>query len=356
MVNEPAVFDRVHKAMLPGDYIAMRMTDEIMTTISGLSEAILWDYGSGDVARIVLEAMEIPEDVIPPAVPAFSEQGELTPRAAAELGLKPGIPISYRAGDQPNNALSLRVLQPGEVAATAGTSGVVYGIAADPVFDSASRVNTFVHVNHASDAPRFGVLLCVNGTGIQNSWVRNDLLGGEDGGMSYDRMNALAATAPAGAEGLIVIPFGNGAERTLSNRDIGASIHGLNFIRHGREHVLRAVQEGIVFALNHGLQIMAGMGMSVRTVRAGRANMFLSPLFRSAFATVTGATVELFNTDGAQGAARGAGIGAGIFGSEKDAFRGLDADDVIEPVPAEAAAYGDAYSRWVEILQSLTAV
>jgi len=352
--NEPELFARIHRVMLPGDYIAYRLTGQMQTTPSGLSEAILWDFVEGGTAEFLLEHYELPDTLLPALVPNFAVQGELSASAAEALGLAAGTPVSYRAGDQPNNALSLNVLDPGEVAATAGTSGVVYGVGDTPAYDPESRVNTFVHVNHRPEAPRYGTLLCVNGTAILNSWLRYNVMSAGAPAVSYDEMNALAATAGVGAEGLRVLPYGNGAERTLGNRNPGASIHGLDFNRHNRAHLLRASQEGIVFALQYGLEIMKSMGLSVDKVRAGAANMFLSPLFAEAFATVSGAAVELFNTDGSQGAARGAGIGAGLY-DFRSAFSGLSTVRTVEPRADLASAYAEAYGRWRETLKRQTA-
>jgi xylulokinase len=344
--NEPKVFSKIYKMMLPGDYIAMRMTGEIKTTPSGLSEGIMWDFKKQRLAELVLEKYGISQNLVAEVAPTFSVQGHLTKEAAGSLGLKTGTIVSYRAGDQPNNALSLNVLNPGEIAATAGTSGVVYGITAETKYDTKSRVNTFVHVNHTTNKPRYGVLLCLNGTGILNSWLKHNT-----GTMDYPEMNAIAEKAPVGAEGLVILPYGNGAERTLENRNIGASIHGLNFNIHNRAHLLRAAQEGIVFALNYGLEIMRKVGVKVRTVRAGCANMFLSPLFAEAFATVTKSVVELYNTDGSQGAARGAGLGAGIYRGPQDAFVGLTPAKTIEPNKKLTVVYTDAYKNWQHILK-----
>jgi xylulokinase len=266
-----------------------------------------------------------------------------------ELGLKAGIKVSYRAGDQPNNALSLSVLQPGEIAVTAGTSGVVYGVSEKKNYDQRSRVNVFVHVNHSAKNPRYGVLLCLNGTGILNSWLKHNFVGGE--GLDYEQMNELAAQVPVGSDELVILPYGNGAERTLGNRNIGASVHGWNFNVHKKAHFLRAAQEGIVFALNYGLGIMRDMGITLTTVKAGNANMFLSPLFAEAFATVTQATVELYNTDGSQGAARGAGIGAGIYKGPDEAFVGLEPVKTIEPNKKLTSLYQQAYQRWEDVLE-----
>jgi len=347
--NEPDIYKKIYKIMLPGDYIAMKMTERITTTPSGLSEAILWDYKSDGLAGFVLESLGLAGELIPDVLPSFSEQGQLTESAAEELGLKAGTKITYRAGDQPNNALSLGVLEPGQIAVTAGTSGVVYTVTDKANYDNLSRVNTFVHVNHTPEVPRYGILLCVNGSGILNSWLKHNFTSEEEsaeGGMDYEKMNVLAAGAPVGSEGLVILPFGNGAERTLENRDLSASVHNLNFNIHTKAHFLRAAQEGIVFALNFGLDIMRNMGIELKKSRAPNANMFLSPLFSEAFATVTGTEVELYDTDGSQGAARGAGIGAGIYEMIEDAFIGLKPLRIIPPDATTKQAYLKARRQW----------
>jgi len=349
MENEPKVYSKIHKMMLPGDYIAMKMTGDIKTTPSGLSEGIMWDFEDDGPADFVLDNYGISSELVAETLPTFSIQGELTKEAADELGLDAGTIISYRAGDQPNNALSLSVLQPGEIAVTAGTSGVVYGVSDRKNYDQRSRVNVFVHVNHSAKDPRYGVLLCINGTGILNSWLKHNFVAGE--GLDYEQMNELAAQAPVGSDDLVILPYGNGAERTLENRNIGASVHGWNFNVHKKAHFLRAAQEGIVFALNYGLGIMRDMGIQLTTVKAGNANMFLSPLFAEAFATVTQATVQLYNTDGSQGAARGAGIGAGVYKSTNEAFTGLEPVKTIEPNEKLSSAYQQAYAKWEEALK-----
>lgn len=274
----------------------------------------------------------------------------MTAVAAAELGLKEGTPVTYRAGDQPNNALSLNVFNPGEIASTAGTSGVVYGVNGSVNYDPQSRVNTFAHVNHTADQTRLGVLLCINGTGILNSWVKRTVV---PAGVSYAEMNDLAAQAPIGAGGISILPFGNGAERMLQNRETGCSIHGINFNLHTRNHIIRAAQEGIVFSFKYGIDIMRNMGMDVQKIHAGHANMFLSPIFRNTLAGVTGATIELYDTDGSVGAAKGAGMGAGIYKNNDEAFATLDKLAVIEPDAANKSAYEDAYQRWLECMHKV---
>ncbi len=345
--HDPHAYARIHRFMLPGDYLAYKLTGEIATTISGLSEGILWDYLLEAPALSLLDHYDIDPALMAPRVPQFGLQGRVTEKASAYTGIPAGTPVTYRAGDQPNNAFSLQALHPGEIAATAGTSGVVYGITDQPVFDKQSRVNAFVHVNHQPEAHRYGVLLCVNGTGILNSWLRREVFGQLD----YAEINGLASTVKPGADGLFFYPFGNGAERILANANPGASLRGLEFNRHTRAHLARAAQEGIVFALQYGMDIMQDMGMRIRTVRAGHANMFLSPLFADTFAQVSQATLELYNTDGAQGAARAAGLGAGVFASEAECFHGMSVVHTYLPDPAKAPAYRQLFDAWKEGLQ-----
>lgn len=347
--HEPALFERIYKVMLPGDYIGMRLTGEVCTTVSGLSEGIAWDFKENQSAHALLKLFGFPEEILPEIRPTFGEQGRVSASAAAELGLKAGIPVTYRAGDQPNNALSLGVLNPGEIASTAGTSGVVYGVNDQVSYDPLSRVNIFAHVNHEVAKPRLGVLLCINGTGILNSWMRRNLALPD---ISYAKMNVLASMAPIGADGVSILPFGNGAERMLQNKEIGCSIHGLNFNVHDQRHLLRAAQEGIVFSFKYGIEIMEQMGLKVSKIHAGHANMFLSPLFRETLASITGATVELFDTDGSVGAARGAGIGVGCYPTMQDAFIHLKKLDVIEPDVEHLEAYNEAYARWKNVLRN----
>lgn len=346
--NEPELFEKIDKILLPGDYIAMRLTDRVCTTVSGLSEAMLWDFKTGAVADFLLEYFGFNSSIIPEIVPTFAIQGYVTAEAAADLGLAEGIPVAYRAGDQPNNALSLNVFNPGEIASTAGTSGVVYGVNGEVNYDTKSRVNTFAHVNHTNDNTRLGIMACISGTGILNSWMKRNVA---PEGISYPEMNDLAAQVPIGSEGVTILPFGNGAERVLQNREIGSSIHGVNFLRHNKAHLVRAAQEGIVFSFQYGIEIMEALGMDVKKIHAGHANMFLSPLFRDTLAGVSGATIELFDTDGSVGAAKGAGMGAGIYADNNEAFATLDRIEIIEPDNANRQAYQDAYGRWKERLE-----
>ncbi|MBR4898152.1 MAG: carbohydrate kinase [Prevotella sp.] len=348
--NEPELFGKIYKVMLPGDYLAMRLSGVANTTVSGLSEGMFWDFKENQVAQFLLDYYGIPSSFIPDIVPTFSEQSVVSEAAAVELGLKAGTPITYRGGDQPNNALSLNVFEPGEIAATAGTSGVVYGVLGEVNYDSKSRVNTFAHVNHEADMTRLGVLLCINGTGILNAWMHRNVTFD----MGYAEMNDLAAQAPIGSDGVCIMPFGNGAERVLQNKELGCSIQGVNFNKHNRSHLVRAAQEGIVFSFCYGMEIMQQMGMDIKKIHAGKANMFLSPLFRDTLAGVSGATIELFETDGSVGAAKGAGMGAGIYADHNDAFATLERLQVIEPKAADRAAYLEAYARWKETLNSIS--
>lgn len=345
--NEPELFRQIDKVMLPGDYIAMKFTGEAQTTISGLSEGMMWDFKAKRPAKFLLDYFGFEDSLLAEVVPTFGIQSVVSEEAAQELGLKAGTPIGYRAGDQPNNAVSLNVFNPGEIASTAGTSGVVYGVLGDANYDPESRVNTFAHANYTTATDRLGVLLCINGTGILNAWMHRNVTSD----LSYSEMNDLAASVPVGSEGVKIIPFGNGAERVLGNKEVDCSVHGVNFNKHGRAHLARAAQEGIVFSFCYGMEIMQQMGMKLNKIHAGRANMFLSPLFRETLANVSGATIELYETDGSVGAAKGAGIGASIYKDHDEAFSTLKRLAVIAPEESKREEYIEAYREWKDILE-----
>jgi xylulokinase len=348
--HEPEIFEKIDKIMLPGDYIAMRLSGEIGMTIEGLSEGIFWDFKNNCISEDVINYYGIPKRFFPEIVPTFGIQATVSATAAQELGLKEGTPISYRAGDQPNNALSLNVFNPGEIASTAGTSGVVYGVLDKLEYDKLSRVNTFAHVNYTPELTRLGVLLCINGTGILNSWLKHNFATSLS---SYGDMNDLASLSPVGAKGLSIIPFGNGAERVLENKETNCSIHGINFNIHSKGDILRAAQEGIVFSYEYGMNIMRNIGMDIQVIRAGNANMFLSSIFRKSLAGVSNAVIELYDTDGAVGAARAAGMGIGFYADSKEAFASLERIAVIEPQLEKREQYLEAYSRWKSHLNEI---
>jgi xylulokinase len=341
--NEPETFKQVDKIMLPGDFIAMRLTGEITTTPSALSEGVFWDFIQHNISEDVMQYFGFDKKLIPEIKNVFSTHGFLKKEIADKLGLKQGIPVSYKAGDQLNNALSLNVMQPSEVAATAGTSGVIYAVSDKLVYDKQSRVNSFAHVNHTQEK-RIGVLLCINGTGIMNSWIKK--LSGWN--KTYAQLNAEAENIPAGSDDLLVIPFGNGAERMLNNKLVGASIQNIDLNKHTPSHIYRAVHEGIAYAFRYGLDIMRENNLHPKIIRAGKANMFLSDVFIDAFVNVTNTPVELYENDGSIGAALGAGIGANIFADEKEAFKNMKRLKLIEPEGNNK--YDEHYEKWKEEL------
>ena len=342
--NEPAIYAKIDKAMLPGDFIAMKMTGDCTTTMSALSEGVFWDFKENKVSEDVVNYYGFDTALLPTIHTLFAPHGYLKETVASRLSLKTGIPVSYKAGDQPNNALSLNVLKPGEVATTAGTSGVIYGVCDELNYDQESRINSFAHVNHTTDATRIGVLLCINGTGIFNRWIKN-IVGANH---SYAGLNEEASKIPVGSEGLIALPFGNGAERMLNNQIIGGHFHGLDFNTHTTAHMVRAVQEGIAFSFRYGLDIMRENGINPSVVRAGKANLFLSDVFTRSFANVNNTAVEFYEGDGSFGAAVGAGIGAGIYKSAETALQ--NRKPIGTTAPADAKRYDDLYEQWKERL------
>lgn len=341
--NEPEIYSKIYKIMLPGDWLAMKLTGAVCTTQTGLSEGIFWDYKTNRISDDILNYYRFDKNILCDVVPVFGKQGKITSEVAGNTGLSVGTPVTYRGGDQPNNALSLNVLQPGEVAATAGTSGVVYGVSDKKNYDPQSRVNRFLHVNNSDECTRIGVLLCINGTGILNSWLRNtyDI-------SSYTEMNRLAQQVPCGSEGISVLPFGNGAERMLGNRNTTTVFSGIDLLRHNKAHLCRAVQEGIVFAFRYGMEILEDNGIEIKAIKAGKANMFQSGVFCQTLADINSAKISLYETDGALGSARGAGIGAGIYSNFEDAFSTLQC--VEEYTPLKNDACEEAYIKWKNLL------
>lgn len=342
--NEPEVYEQIYKFMLPGDYLSMCFTGDINSNVSSISEGILWNFEEHQLSDTLLNHYGIDANLVPSLLPVFSNYGEIRPKIADELGLSANVFVSFKAGDQPNNALSLNVFEPGEVAATAGTSGVIYAVTDKLVYDQQSRVNTFAHVNYQNEKPSLGVLLCINGTGIQNSWLKKISATGYD----YPRINELAAAVPVGSEGIQILPFGNGAERMLHNKMVQAHIENVDFVRHDAAHLWRAAQEGIAFSFRYGLDIMRENGIEPEIIRAGHANLFLSEVFQQSFAGATGVPVELYDNDGSVGAALGAGMGAGIYADRKEAFSGLKKQRTVEP--AQVDLYNELYDKWKKSL------
>ncbi|MBI1227741.1 MAG: carbohydrate kinase [Bacteroidetes bacterium] len=347
--NEPVLFEKIDKFMLPGDYIAMRLTGEAMTTPSGLSEGIFWDFLKNEVSETVLDYFDFDKKLIPTIAPTFSLQGELSAEAAEATGLRKGIPVAYRAGDQPNNALSLNVLNPGEVAATGGTSGVVYGVVDKPVYDPQSRVNGFVHVTHQKEKPRIGILLCINGAGIQYSWARQNM---SDSGKPYPELERLAATVPVGSDGLRILPFGNGAERMLENKSPGAHVSNLQFNRHNNAHFYRAALEGIAFSFVHGVKILQDMGVNAAMMRVGNDNLFQSAIFSNTISNLLGNTIEMVETTGAVGAAKASGVATGVYASVEEAMSYTNILKTYEPQNVNGI-YKEAFEAWQEDLAKI---
>ena len=343
--NEPDVYARINKVMLPGDFIAMKLTGEVTTTIAALSEGIFWDFAENELSKDVFSYFGFDKAIVPEIRNVFTSHGTLKADIANALSLKAGIPVAYKAGDQQNNALSLNVLEPGEVAATAGTSGVIYSVSDVLAYDKESRVNTFAHVNHTVDQKRLGILLCINGTGIMNNWIRT-ATGTQ---LSYAEMNTAASKINAGSDGLSILPFGNGAERMLNNKTVNAQVQNIDLYKHTPAHLYRATQEGIAFAFRYGLDIMRSNGLHPNVIRAGKANLFLSEVFRESFVNTTNVPVELYDCDGSVGAAIGAGIGAGIFKDAKEAFSNMKKLQVVEP--KHSADLVSAYQNWKQLLQ-----
>ena len=344
--NEPDIYKKIYKFMLPGDFVAYKFSNTINTTISGLSEGIFWDFKNDTIADFLLEHYGIDKNLVPDIVDTFGKQSSVDEKGAAESGLEVGTPIFYRAGDQPNNALSLNVFNPGEVAATGGTSGVVYAVTESLSAKESSRVNNFAHVNYTKgSAARIGKLLCINGAGIQYRWLLNNLAVS-----SYEEMNNLASDIAIGSDGVCLIPFGNGAERMLNNKEIGTRIVNLNLNNHHKGHMCRAALEGIAFSFVYGMEILKSDGIKPSVIRAGNDNLFRSEIFANTVATLIEQEIEIYNTTGAIGAARAANLNKGDFESFSKTI--MDNDHVMTFMPfKDKKPYLEAYNNWKKELE-----
>lgn len=346
--NQPELFEKVKHVMLPGDFIAGRFTKAFTTTPSALSEGIFWDFSSDSISQPLLNYFNFDSSLFPKVQDVFSNHGTIDAAVAKELGLNSNVQVTYKAGDQPNNAFSLGVLSPGDIATTAGTSGVVYGVSSELKCDANNRVNSFAHVNHRADQTRIGVLMCINGTGILNRWVKQTICPE----LSYSEMNKSAASTDIGSKGLLCVPFGNGAERIFQNKQIGASFEKLDFNRHGKPEMIRAAQEGIAFSMAFGIEMLAETGIQPNRLKAGYANMYLSEVFTQTIVNTANLSVDLLESDGAFGAALGAGLGINYYKSEQEAVAQIKKIKTINPIQDQLAITKESYNRWKDLVNT----
>ena len=347
--NQPHIYDQIDKVLLPGDYISGCLCHSYTTSSSALSEGIFWDFNQHGLSNDILTYFGFSKDLFPKIKPVFSSHGQIDKQIAHELGLNDQVEVTYKAGDQPNNAFSLGVLEPGEIATTAGTSGVMYGVSASLKFDPQNRVNSFAHVNHTNESIRIGVLMCINGTGILNRWLKQNFFSN----LSYPEMNALGAKSPIGSNGLICNPFGNGSERIFNNKTIGGSWHNLDFNRHSNADMIRSSQEGIAFAMVYGLELLETTGIKPTHLKAGLANMYLSDIFSNAIVNASHVGLELMESDGAYGAALGAGVGLGYYHTPNEAVNKIKRIKEVHPSKDTNDQTQEAYALWKENLHKL---
>lgn len=344
--NQPEFYARIKHVMLPGDFIAGRLTKHFTITASALSEGIFYDFQTDTISSAVLDYFQFDNSLFPSIQDVFSSHGTIVAEVADSLGLNNQVQVTYKAGDQPNNAFSLGVLQPGDIATTAGTSGVVYGISGELKYDKHNRVNSFAHVNYTEQAKRIGVLMCINGTGILNRWVKQTICSD----LNYEQMNELAATTAIGSQGLLCVPFGNGAERIFQNKLVGASFEHLDLNRHGRAEMIRSAQEGIAFSMAYGIEMLADAGIKPKKLKAGFANMYLSDVFAQTIVNAANVSVDLLESDGAFGAALGAGLGLKYYKTEEEAVSNIKHIKTINPNSAELSQTKIAYESWKELV------
>ena len=338
--NEPNIYNNIYKFMLPGDFINFKLTGEINSTVTGLSEGMFWDFKENRVADWLLNHYQIDSSMTPNIVDNFKDQGYVTKLATEETGLPTGIPVKYRAGDQPNNAVALNVLNVGEVAATGGTSGVLYALTDQLKSKESLRINNFAHVNYSEFNKIVGKLLCINGAGIQYKWIKNLIRSG-----SYTEMNEKASNVEIGSNNLLTYPFGNGAERIFENKNIGTQISNLNLNIHNSDHICRSSLEGIAFSFVYGMEILMNDNFETKLVRSGNDNLFRSEIFSNTISTLLDKEIEIHDVTGAYGAARVVSLDENNFESFS---KNISNNDYIKSyVPSKnKQQYQDSYKIW----------
>jgi xylulokinase len=291
---------------LPKDSLRYRLTGEYALDKADGAGTVLFDLRSRDWSAEVLEALEIEPSWLPATYEGTEFTGALTPEAAALTGLVAGTPVVAGGGDQAAQAVGVGAIEPGIVALTLGTSGVIFAATSGPLIDAQGRLHAFCHAVPGM-WHLMGVMLSAGGS-LQ--WYRDTLAPG----VAFDDLLREAEEAPPGCDGLLFLPYLTGERTPHPDPQARGSWVGLTQ-RHGRGHLTRAVLEGVAFGLKDSFALLreAGLG-EVRQVRASGGGA-KGPLWRQILADVLETELVTINTSegAAYGAALLAGVGAGIW-------------------------------------------
>jgi xylulokinase len=344
--TEPVQYGHVRHVLLPKDYIRFRLSGEFMTDASDASGTLLLDVRRRQWSGQILAALEIPSAWLPRVLESPEIGGTVTPSIAEDLGLPANLPLAAGAGDNAAAAIGTGIVSSGLISSSIGSSGVLFAHSEQLAIDPSGRLHAFCH----SVPYTYHLMAVTLAAGASLRWWR-DVLGQQ---MTYDEMAELAASAPAGCDGVVFIPYLSG-ERTphLDPMARGAFV-GLR-AHHTRAHLTRAVMEGVVYSLRDGLQIMRELGLDIRVARAtgGGAR---SLLWRQLQADIFNLPIQRMQADEgpAYGAALLAGVAAGLFRDVPEAASVVRlAQDVTTPDPERARQYQERYEIFRRLYPAL---
>jgi len=304
--NEPDVYARIHKILLPKDYVRYRLTGDFATDRAGAGGTLLVELATRDWSPTVVEALGLRPEWLPPTHEGTQITGVVSAAAAEATGLRAGTPVVGGGGDQAAQATGVGAVEEGIVALTLGTSGVVFATADKPFYQPEGRLHAFPHALPGK-WHLMGVMLSAAGS---LRWYRDTLAPGA----AYDDLLAPAAAIPAGSDGLLFLPYLTGERTPHPDPLARGAFVGLT-VRHTQPHLTRSVLEGVAFGLRDSFELMKDAGLSaIRQVRVSGGGA-RSPLWRQILADVLGSELVTVNTtEGAAfGAALLAGVGAGIW-------------------------------------------
>jgi xylulokinase len=314
--NEPGNWDRVRSVMLPKDYVRFRLTGSRAIDVADASGTLLLDVANRCWSREVLEAAEMDNSLLPALYESPDVCGEISEIGAAATGLKAGTPVVAGAGDQAAGATGMGIVAPGAVSATIGTSGVVFAATDRPALDARGRLHTFCHAVPG----RWHVMGVTQAAGLSLRWFRDRFGAGTDDGRDpYERLTAEAARVPAGCDGLLWAPYLMGERTPHLDPNARGALVGLT-ASHTREHIVRAILEGVAFSLRDSFTLFEEMKVPVKNIRLGGGGA-RSALWRQIQADIYGHEVEIVEAEegAAYGAAILAGVGARIWKSVDEA-------------------------------------
>lgn len=354
--EEPKIYDKIHKMLLPKDYIRFKLTGEFATEVSDASGTLMLDVKKRKWSEDVLSAFGINKEALPVVYESVQITGKITPEAARETGLKEGIPVVGGGGDQAAGGVGNGVVREGLLSSTIGTSGVVFASLNDVKTDPLLRTHTFCHAVPGK-WHIMGVMLSAGGS---LKWFR-DNLGMEELNVSkitgqdpYEILTMEASRVEPGSEGLIFLPYLMGERTPYPDPYAKGVFFGLT-PRHTKAHLVRAVMEGVAFGLRDSLEIIKRLGTKIEEIRASGGGA-RSELWRQIQADINNTQMVTINmSEGpAFGVALLAGVGTGVYKSVEEACEStIHITGTTEPIKENVKRYEEYYKIYRSLYHKL---